>query len=320
MKSFKKFLLVLCCLVLITGCGNVKLKNGENAAVTFKDDEGISSDTLYNELKKVYGSETLIDMIDKFLLDKEYETTTDEKDYIKDTISTIKEYASQYNTDYLTYISNYYNVKSEEAFKDLISLNYRRKLWSTDYAKSQVSDKQLKEYYDNYTIGDIEASHILISTQATSSMTDDEKDNLNSEALKKAKEVIVKLNNGEDFAELAKEYSDDTASAKEGGKLGYFNRGKMVSAFEEAAIALEVGSYSKTPVKTEFGYHIIYKTNQKEKPKFDDVKDEIKEKIASEMLSSDSTLYAKSLVALREKYEMTIKDSVLKSGYESLVK
>ena len=320
MRNLKRILLVVCCLLLITGCGNVKLKNGENAAVTFKDEEGISSDELYNELKKKNGAETLINMIDTYLLEKEYDTTSDEKDYIKEIITSVKEYATQYSMTFEDYISNYYGASSEEAFKEIVSLNYRRNLWSTDYAKSQVSDKQINEYYENYTIGDIEASHILISTQATSDMTDDEKDNLNNEALKKAKEVIVKLNNGEDFAELAKEYSDDTASAKDGGKLGYFNRGEMVSAFEEAAIALKVGEYSKTPVKTEFGYHIIYKTNQKDKPKLEDVKDKIIEKIASEMLSSDSTLYAKSLVALREKYEMTIKDSVLKSGYDSLVK
>ena len=320
MKNFKKVLLVVICLLLVTGCGDVKLKNGENAAVTFKDNDGISSDDLYNELKKNYGANTLINMIDAYLLEKEYDTTSDEKDYIKEVISSVKEYAAQYDMTFTDYISNYYGVTTEDAFKELVSLNYRRNLWSTDYAKTQVSDKQIKEYYETYTIGDIEASHILISTQATSDMADDEKDNLNSEALKKAKEVIVKLNNGEDFAELAKEYSDDTASAKDGGKLGYFNRGQMVSAFEEAAIALKVGEYSKTPVKTEFGYHIIYKTNQKDKPTLEEAKDGIVEKIASELLASDSTLYAKSLVALREKYEMTIKDSVLKSGYDSLVK
>ena len=320
MKNLKKFLLVFCCVVLLAGCGNVKLKNGENAAVTFKGDDGISSDELYNELKKNEGAKALINMIDTYLLDKEYDVTKEEKDYVKDVISSVKEYAKQYNMEYETYISQYYGMNSEKAFEEYAALNYRRNKWVEDYAKPQVTDKQIKEYYENYTIGDIEASHILISTQATSDMTDDEKDNLNSEAQKKAKEVIVKLNNGEDFAELAKEYSDDTASAKEGGKLGYFNRGEMVSAFEEAAIALKVGEYSKTPVKTEFGYHIIYKTNQKDKPALKDVKDEIIKTIADEIMNSDQTLYSNALKALREKYEMTIKDSTLKNGYDSLVK
>ena len=316
MKNFKKFLLVFCCLILLAGCGNVKLKNGENAAVTFKDGEGISSDELYNELKKNEGAKTLINMIDTYLLDKEYDVTSEEKKYVKDVISSVKNYAKEYNMEYATYISQYYGMASEKAFEEYAALNYRRNKWVEDYAKTQVSDKQINEYYEKYTIGDIEASHILISTQATSDMTDDEKDNLNANALKKAKEVIVKLNNGEDFAELAKEYSDDAASAKEGGKLGYFNRGQMVSAFEEAAIALKVGEYSKT----EFGYHIIYKTNQKDKPELKDVKDDIIKTIADEMMNTDQTLYSKALKALREKYEMTIKDSTLKNGYDSLVK
>ncbi len=320
MKNFKKFLLVFCCLILLAGCGNVKLKNGENAAVTFKDGEGISSDELYNELKKNEGAKTLINMIDTYLLDKEYDVTSEEKKYVKDVISSVKKYAKEYNMEYTTYISQYYGMASEKAFEEYAALNYRRNKWVEDYAKTQVSDKQINEYYEKYTIGDIEASHILISTQATSDMTDDEKDNLNANALKKAKEVIVKLNNGEDFAELAKEYSDDAASAKEGGKLGYFNRGQMVSAFEEAAIALKVSEYSKTPVKTEFGYHIIYKTNQKDKPELKDVKDDIIKTIADEMMNTDQTLYSKALKALREKYEMTIKDSSLKNGYDSLVK
>ena len=94
MRNLKRILLVVCCLLLITGCGNVKLKNGENAAVTFKDEEGISSDELYNELKKKNGAETLINMIDTYLLEKEYDTTSDEKDYIKEIITSVKEYAT----------------------------------------------------------------------------------------------------------------------------------------------------------------------------------------------------------------------------------
>ena len=315
----KKVLIIFSCLLLLAGCGNVKLKNGENAAVTFKDGEAISSDELYRELKNMYGSEMIVDMIDTYLLDKEYDVTKDETNYIKEVISSVKKYATQYEMEYMDYVKQYYGVNTEEAFQDFISLNYRKNLWITDWAKTEVSDKQIEEYYEEMTIGDIEASHILISTEATSDMTDDEKDNLDSEALKKAKEVIVKLNNGEKFADLAKEYSDDEASKENGGALGYFNRGKMTDAFENAAIDLEVGKYSKTPVKSEFGYHIIYKTNQKEKPELKDVKDTIIETVASEMLASDSSLYLKALIALREKYDMTIKDSALKNGYDKIM-
>ncbi len=71
-----------------------------------------------------------------------------------------------------------------------------------------------------------------------------------------ANELRQRLLNGEDFAKLAAEYSDDPGSAAQGGDLGWFGRGRMVSPFEEAAFSLPVGEISE-PVKTDFGYHII---------------------------------------------------------------
>ncbi len=71
-----------------------------------------------------------------------------------------------------------------------------------------------------------------------------------------ANELRQRLLNGEDFAALAAEYSDDPGSAAQGGDLGWFGRGRMVSPFEEAAFSLPVGEISE-PVKTDFGYHII---------------------------------------------------------------
>ncbi len=84
----------------------------------------------------------------------------------------------------------------------------------------------------------IKCSHILVKKQ--------------SESLA----ILEKLKNGEKFGKLAREFSIDSGSAKRDGSLGYFGRGKMVKAFEEAAFKLEVGTVSE-PVKSEFGYHII---------------------------------------------------------------
>ena len=77
------------------------------------------------------------------------------------------------------------------------------------------------------------------------------------EKKKKADEVIAKLNSGGDFAELAKEFSEDPGSKENGGLYEDVTMGRMTPVFEKAALALEPGSYTKEPVKTNFGYHVI---------------------------------------------------------------
>src|SRR5690606_32406771 len=71
-----------------------------------------------------------------------------------------------------------------------------------------------------------------------------------------AEAIIKQLDEGGDFEALAKEKSKDGAAAN-GGDLGYFGAGQMVPAFEQAAMALEVGAYTKEPVQTQFGFHVI---------------------------------------------------------------
>lgn len=92
----------------------------------------------------------------------------------------------------------------------------------------------------------------------------------------KAKEVLGKVEKGEDFAKLAEAYSSDPASKANGGKLGYFSKGQMVKEFAEAAFALKKGEVSK-PVQSKFGWHVIKVDDRREKalPTFEEVKDQI---------------------------------------------
>ena len=127
-----------------------------------------------------------------------------------------------------------------------------------------ITEDEMKEYFEENKESfneeeQVKASHILVKDEKT------------------AKEVIEKLNAGEDFAELAKEYSTDEGSAEEGGDLGYFEYGDMVEEFSEAAFNLEEGEISE-PVKSDYGYHIIKVTGKKEAKEatFEDHKEEIK--------------------------------------------
>lgn len=99
--------------------------------------------------------------------------------------------------------------------------------------------------------------------------------------------VIERLNNGEDFAVLAKELSTDTGSAQNGGDLGWFGSGAMVAEFETAAFALEKpGDYTTTPVASDFGFHIIQLIAKQDRPLTAEQYDAAKNKVFSEWLTA----------------------------------
>ncbi len=124
-----------------------------------------------------------------------------------------------------------------------------------DAAKQEAKKAEETKVVQPVPPGNIRASHILVShneaprTGATRSKAE-------AEAL--AKDLQGRLEAGEDFAEVAKAYSDCPSSAK-GGDLGFFPRGQMVKPFEDAAFGLDVGETSAL-VETQFGYHIIMRT------------------------------------------------------------
>ena len=142
----------------------------------------------------------------------------------------------------------------------------------------KITDEEMKKYYDehkkDYYKDEVKASHILISTVDNNGKPLSEAKK--KEAKKKAAEVLKKAKSGEEFSELAKEYSDDPGSAANGGDLGYFTKGQMVQPFEEAAFSLKPGEISGL-VESEYGYHIIKVYDKIDKQlSFDEVKDQIK--------------------------------------------
>ena len=160
-----------------------------------------------------------------------------------------------------------------------------------------VTDTDVKARYDKEVAAlpkqeEVHARHILVKTE-------DE-----------AKDVIKQLDAGKDFAELAKEKSTDP-NKDDGGDLGYFSRGRMVKEFEDAAFALEKGTYSKTPVKTDFGYHVIKVEDKRDAPPppFEQVQDQVRQLVMRDK-------YLALLNEAKASAKIDITDATLRKGYE----
>jgi peptidyl-prolyl cis-trans isomerase C len=163
-------------------------------------------------------------------------------------------------------------------------------------SKNKVTEQEVKDYYNKHkadftTTSQIKASHILVKTEA------------------EANKILARLKKGEKFEEIAKKESLDTASAKNGGDIGFFARGQLVPEFEKAAAGLKVGELS-SPVKTAYGYHIIKVTDKKTGPvvEFDRVKDVIFQKLTGERQKEAFDNY---IAELRKNYKVEIDKDVL---------
>ena len=181
--------------------------------------------------------------------------------------------------------------------RDLVDEN----LYAKYLEEVKIPESEMKAYYEDNK-DTVTASHILLKT------TDDDgnelSDDKKAELKAKMEEILAKAKAGEDFATLAKEYSE-CPSASEGGDLGSFGKGQMVKEFEDAAFSMEVGEISEI-VESQYGYHIIKVTDKKEKS-YDDMKDEIKSTLASEK-------YSEYVEKLKKDSTIEIKEDIVKSA------
>lgn len=263
---------------------------------TYKDtlkemvlDTMITSEVVYQQAKK-----------DKVLpTDKEVQ---EQIDSFKESIKKDEDYQKQLkdmgiNDEFLKF----------QFTRDLANSNLKAKFEKD----AKISDDEMKKYYEknkkDYYTNTVTASHILLKT-----IDDNGKelsDKKKAEAKKKAEEALKKVKNGEDFAEVAKEYSQDTSNASNGGELGTFGKGQMVKEFEDAAFSMKPGEISDL-VKTQYGYHIIKVTDRVDKQQsYDEVKNQIKSTLASdkynqyvEKLTKDSKIEKKEDIVKTAKF------------------
>ncbi|QRM53405.1 peptidylprolyl isomerase [Sinorhizobium sp. BG8] len=200
--------------------------------------------------------------------------------------------------------ANKEGLQNDETFKQRVAYLTDRELHNAYFKKhvvDSVTPEEVKARYEKEIAAiepqeEVHARHILVKTQ------------------QEAKDVIVALDGGKDFVELAKEKSTDP-NKSEGGDLGYFTKGRMVPEFETAAFALEKGTYSKEPVQTQFGFHVI-KVEDKRKqapPTLEQVQDQVRQLVMRDK-------YVKLLEDAKAESTVEIEDPALKKAYEEVNK
>ncbi len=235
----KKFFITIATSVLLftlAACG------GSNEAVIETGAGNVTKEELYEAMKSQYGDTTVQQLVEKKLLEKKYKVSDEE---VAEELEKVKEpFESDEQFEMALAQSGF---ETEDQLKDEIRFNLLRQKAVTDGI--EVTDEKLKEFYEENKdlFVEVEARHILVEDED------------------KAKEVIAKLDKGEKFEELVKEYSIDTASVPEGGSVGPVTpESQLVPEFIEATLKLKDGEVSK-PVQSQHGYHIIKADKRTEK-------------------------------------------------------
>ncbi len=328
-KIQKVVALSLASMTLLSGCGAKTiptLENGDQAVVTFNENAKISVTDFYNQMKDKYGTEVILNMIDKMILEKKYADSTEEAH--KNADSVMSQLESSYGDKLLSAIQTYTGYQTLDEYKDYVYLSYLQNKAAEDYAKDNIGEKDIKKYYNDEIKPDIKVSHILISVNYASDASDDDKTKAKNEAKAKAQEALDKLKAADKskiadtFSELAKEYSNDDSSKDDGGSLGFINTDTLGSNYNNLvteAYKLKDGEYSSNIVETELGYHLVYRTETKEKAKLEDVRDKIIDALVSDYLSKNQEAYIKSMQAVRKEYGMNIIDDDLNTNYTNYI-
>ena len=293
----------LCLDYFAKSAGLAKLAHGDETLATV-DGKAISTETIYNKAKQAYGFNLIRSEIDKIILNDMYELTEKEEKEVKR--------EAEYYIDYYTslgYIETTEDFLKDngfdnyEEFLDDIRINRKYNKYIFDYLEAKLEKGAVQKYYDEKKdeIETYDSEHILV--RITDTVTDEQ-------ALALANEIIGKLNEGKKFSEVVEEYGDKIVHEE----LGY--QGKKASleqTYIDELVALKDGEYSKTPVKTSYGYHIVHRLAT---ATLEDLRGTIIEILSEDVLTEDPHVTDKALVELREEKNLVIYDEFLKAKYE----
>ncbi|RWZ55230.1 foldase [Halobacillus fulvus] len=233
--------------------------NAEDSEVVVETSNGeVTKEEFYEAMKTQSGQQVLQQLVTEEVLAANFEVSDEEVDAELDAMK--EQYGDQFES-----VMEQYNMDSEDEFKELIRKSLVQEKAATEGV--EIPEEEIQQYYDRMST-EVRARHILVEDEET------------------AQEVKQKLEDGESFEDLVSEYSTDTGSAQQGGDLDFFGPGVMAEPFEDAAYSLEVGEVSE-PVETQFGYHIIEKTDTREAEdvgSYEEEKDNIRRTLAGQQV------------------------------------
>ena len=268
----------------LSACSDKEAANNEDILATTKAGD-ITKTDLYDEMQESIGVQVFQNLALKKAIENEYKISEKE---LKDTIKEQKDTIGDKNAFEL-YLEQ--NNLTEDMFEKQaeFSLLQQKLIGSLE----EVTDEQIAEEYKNMK-KEIHARHILLEDKET------------------AEEVIAKINDGGDFAELAKEHSIEPIAHESGGDLGWFTVGKMVQEFDDAVFALEEKVISE-PIKTSFGYHVIEVLESREadlEGTLEELSPEIENRFKEE-------LFNEKLAVLVKNAEIDIKADLFKDALDA---
>lgn len=309
-------ILIILLIIVIKG-HEAKLKDGKEIIASIEGKE-ITAEDLFDELKRQNGTNLLINTIDDFIANKEVEDNDAARKYAEARLTDLKQQYETYGYDFKTVLASNGYDSEEELLKQFIS-DYKKETVVKNYLANHLTEDEINAYYEKEIYGQLNVKHILIKPDATSTSSDEDKKAAEEAAKAKAQEVIRKLDEGAAWADLVKEYSDDSGSVADEGLIEIKDKNSVVEEFFNGSIALADNTYTKEPVKSTFGYHIIYRINLEEKPSLDTVKEKVKTNLVSNKLSADTKLMDQTWVNVRKDYKLKINDTKIEKIYNSII-
>ncbi|GAA0300812.1 foldase protein PrsA [Gracilibacillus halotolerans] len=268
----------------LTACSS-----GDSETVVETESGNVTKEEYYEALKAESGEQVLQKLVLKTILEDNYDVSDDEVD------KELESYKEQFGEEQWDMVLLQSGFEDEDQFKEELRLQMLQEAAATEDV--EVTDEEIEARYDRmkYTI---EARHILVADEET------------------ANEVKEKLDNGEDFASLAEEYSTDPGSAANGGELQPFTAGDMVPEFEEAVYTMEIDEISE-PVQSTHGFHVIQLLGKQEAEDIDDLdnmKDQIRREIAATKV--DNMAFQAKVNQLIEDANIDVKIDEFKDMFE----